>query len=62
MGIALRRGPALYLIQKAAPEDGSTADFINKLWQINYGVEYRFKIAVLQKYLTQMSFIPLGED
>ena len=48
MRIALRRSPALYLIQKAAPENGSTADFINKLLQINYGVEYRFKITVLQ--------------
>lgn len=47
--IALWRSPALYLIQKAAHEEGSTADFIKKAVEINYGVEYKFKITVLQK-------------
>jgi hypothetical protein len=47
--IALRRCPALYLIQKAVLENGSRTDFINKLLQINYDFEYRFKITILQK-------------
>ena len=41
--------PGLYLIQKAAPENGSRTDFINKLLQINYDFVYMFKITVLQK-------------
>lgn len=49
MGIVLRRSPALYLLQKTASENGSTAEFINKMLQINYGFEYKFKITVLQK-------------